>query len=84
MISYEIINGYNNNKQGIKCMIFNHYYFKEKFNYQSYVCNKCHDFSMTVMNLRDFFISNIKGNEYRVYNTNIDKNEAMIRLKNQI
>ena len=34
--------------------IKNHYYFKDNFNYQPYVCNKCHDISMTVMNLRDF------------------------------
>ena len=54
MISYEKITGYNNNKEGIKCMICNHYYFKESFNYQPNVCKKCHDLSMTVMNLSDF------------------------------
>ena len=48
-------------KEGVKCMICNHYYFKDNFNYQPYVCNKCHDFSMTVMDLSDFFILNIKG-----------------------
>ena len=58
-------------------MICNHYYFKENFNYQPYVCNKCHDFSLTVMDLSDFFILNIKGNDYRMYITNIDKKEAM-------
>ena len=52
MISYEIISGYNNKKESIKC---NHYYFKDNFYYQSYVCNKCHDFSLTVMDLSDFF-----------------------------
>ena len=30
MISYEIISGYNNKKDGIKCMICNHYHFNEK------------------------------------------------------
>ena len=54
IISYEIT-GYNNKKEGVKCMICNHYYFKDNFNYHPYVCNKCHDFSMTVMNLSDFF-----------------------------
>ena len=44
MISYEKITGYNNKKQGVKCMICNHFYFKDNFNYQPYVCNKCHDF----------------------------------------
>ena len=42
-------------KEVVKCMICNHYYFKNKFNYQPYVCNDCHDFSMTVMDLSDLF-----------------------------
>ena len=78
MMSYEKIIGYNNKKVGIKCMVCNHYYFKDNFNYQPYVCNECHDFSMTVMDLNAFFISNIKNNDYRVYISNIDKKEAMI------
>ena len=71
MISYEKISGYNNNKEGVKCMVCNHYYFKDKFNYQPYVCNDYHNFSMTVMDLSDFFIINIKGNDYRVCISNI-------------
>ena len=67
MISYEKFTGYNKNKEGIKCMICNHYYFKDKFNYQPYVCNDFHDLSMTVMDLSDFFILTIKNNDYRVY-----------------
>ena len=42
-------------------MICRYYYFKSVgFKYQPYVCNGCHDFSMGVMNLSDFFIWNIK------------------------
>ena len=81
MISYEIISGYDNIKEGIKCMICSHYYFKDSFNYQPYVCDKCHDFSLTVIDLSDFFILNIKGNDYRVYITNIDKKQAIIIFK---
>ena len=81
MISYEKIDRYNNKKESIKCMICNHYYFKDNSDYQPYVCNKCHDFSMTVMDLRDFFILNIKNNDYRVYISNINKKEAMIIFK---
>ena len=36
---------------------------------------------MTVMDLSDFLIVNIKGNDYRIYINNIDKKEAVI-LKN--
>ena len=62
-------------------MVCNHCYFKDNFDYQPYVCNKCHDFSMTVMDLSDFFVLNIKGIEYRVYISGIDKKEAIIILK---
>ena len=82
IISYEKIIGYNDNKKGVKCMVCNFYYFKDKFDYQPYVCNDCHDFSMTVMDLNNFFIVNIKSNSYRIYTNNIDKKEALIILKN--
>ena len=36
---------------------------------------------MTVMNLSDFLILNIKNNNYRVYISNIDKKGAIIILK---
>ena len=26
--------GYNTNKAGVKCMVCNYYYFKDKFDYQ--------------------------------------------------
>ena len=81
MISYENITGYNNKNEGVKCMICNHYYFKDNFNYQPYVCSKCHVFSMTIMDLSDFFILNIKNNDYRVHISNIDKKEAVIIFK---
>ena len=81
MISYEKITGYNKNTEGVKCMICNHYCFKDNFDYQPYVCNKCHDFSMTVMDLSHFYVLNIKNNDYKVYISGLDKKEAMIILK---
>ena len=45
MISYENCDGCNKNKEGVNCMVYNHCYFKDSFNYQPYVCNKCHDFN---------------------------------------
>ena len=59
-------------------MICNHCYFKDIFNCEPYVRNECHDFSMTVMDLSDFFILNIKNTDYRVYIRNTDKKEAII------
>ena len=51
---------FNKKEDLVKCMICGYWYFKDIcFKYQTYVCNNCHDFSMTVMNLSDFFIVNI-------------------------
>ena len=72
MMSYEKIVGYNENKEGAKCMVSNYYYFKDKFEYQPYVCNDCHDFSMTVMDLSNFFVLAIKSADYRAYISNTD------------
>ena len=84
MISYEKIIGYNASKEGVKCMVCGYYYFKDKFDYQPDVCNDCHDFSVTVMNLSDFFVLNIKSIDYRVYTSGIDKKEAVNILKNSV
>ena len=79
MISYENIDcseGIDNNKskESIKCMICSYYFFKSVgFKYQPYVCKGCHDFSMGVISLSDFFIWNIKGNNYRVYASGVSK-----------
>ena len=63
-------------------MVCNNYYFKHEFDYQPYVYNDCHDFSITVMNLSDFFILDIKSVDYRVYISGIDKKEAVNILEN--
>ena len=52
------------------------------FKYQPYVCNRCHDFSMTVKDLSDFFVVTIKNVDYRVYITGVDKNAAAFILTN--
>ena len=65
-------------------MILNYSYSAEYFKYQPYVCKGCHDFSMTVINLSDFFILNIKGVDYRVYISGIDKKEAVNILNNSV
>ena len=65
------------NLHSIKCMICHYCCFKDGFKYQPYVCNPCHDFSMTVQNLSDFIVVTIKNVNYRVYVTNVDKKEAV-------
>ena len=90
MFSYERIGcsefiDFNKSKENIKCMICGYYYFKDiGFKYKPYVCNECHDISMTVMNLSDFFILNIKGVDYRVNISGIVKKEAVNILNNSV
>ena len=83
MISYERIDksediDFNKGKNSeslhsVKCMICNYYYFKDiGFKYQPYVCNGCHDFSMTVQNLSDFFVVTIKNVYCKLYITGVD------------
>ena len=85
MISCERIDkseGINFEKEGSECMICHYWYFADGLKYQLNVCNECHDFSMTVQNLNDFFILNIKGADYRVYIVNIDNKYAINILNN--
>ena len=77
MIFYEKIIRYNTGREGVKFMFCQHYYFKDKFDYQPYVCNECHNFPMTVMNLSNFFVVTIKNADYRVYINSINKKEAV-------
>ena len=81
MISYKRIDcgefiDLSGSEESVKCMICHYSYFRDGFKYQPCVCNGCHDFSMTVMNLSDFFILNFKGVDYRVYIVGVDKKDA--------
>ena len=87
MISYERIDkrefiDFNKGEKSIKCMICHYCYFKYGFKYQPYICNPCHDFSMTVQKLSDFFVVTIKNVDYRVYILGFDKKTAAFILKN--
>ena len=64
-------------------MIYHYWYFKDiGFKYQPYVCNACHDFSMVVQNLHDFFIVTVKNADYRCYIVGVNKNDAVNLLNN--
>ena len=88
MISYERIDksegiDFNKGENSVKCIICNYYYFKYSgFKYQPYVCNVCHDFSMTLENLSDFFVVTIENVDYIIYITAFDKKVAVFILKN--
>ena len=89
MISYERIDkshsiDFNKNKEPKEGMICHYFYDKDGFKYQPCVCDGCHDFSMTVKNLNDFFIITIKNIDYKVYTVRVDKKTAIYLLNNSI
>ena len=65
-------------------MICHYWYFADGFKYQPYACNGCHDFSMTVQNLGDFFIVTIKNIDHRSYIVGIDKKDAISLLNKSV
>ena len=66
-------------------MICHYWHCKDiGYDYQPYICNKCHDLSMVVYDLKDFMILNIKGVDYRCYVFNMNKNDAINLLNNSV
>ena len=84
MISYERINcskeiHFDKSKDSVK--VCHYWYFKDGFRYQPYVCNECHNFSMTVQNVSELFVVTIKNVDCKVYITGADKKAAVFILK---
>ena len=65
-------------------MICHYWCFSDGLTYQPYVCNGCHDFSMCVQNLSDFFTLTVKNIDYRVYIVGVDKKAAVYILYNSV
>ena len=52
------------------------------FEFQTNVCNRCHDLLMMFINLSDIAILNIKGSDYPCIISLISKNETIKLSKN--
>ena len=64
-------------------MICHYWCFKDiGYEFQPYVCNKCHDVSVMVYDLDNFLILNTKGVDYRCFMCNMSKNTAIKLLNN--
>ena len=73
---------FNKGENSVKCVICNYYYFKDiAFKHQPSVCNGCHDFSMIVQDLSDFFVVTIKNVDYRIYVRSVDKKSCCFYFK---
>ena len=90
MIQYDRIyiskkNDFNKTRKSLECMICPYWSFKDiEFKHQPCVCNGCHDFSMIVQNLSDFFILKIGNNDYRCCLVGINKKDVISLLNNSV
>ena len=79
MIQYERIDvseviDLNKSNKSKECMICQYSNFKDIcYEYEQYVCNECHDLSIMVYDLDDFFILNIRGVDYGCFGFNRSK-----------
>ena len=61
---------------------YNHWYsLNKEFNFETYVCNRCHDFIMS-MKLSNITILKIKNADYFCIITGISKGKTIKLLKN--
>ena len=64
-------------------MVFHYWYFKDVgFKFEPHNCNKCHDLLMTVYELKNIVILNVKGVNFRCILWGISRDEAANRLNN--
>ena len=88
MLQYDRINiseeiDINKTNASKECDICHYWYFLDKnFNYESYLCNGCHDLMQKAMNFNDVAIVSIKGNDYRIHFWYISKDNAINIMKN--
>ena len=51
-----------------ECSICYFWYFVDKdFNYDTYLCNGCHDLMQKAMSFKNAAIFSVKGNDYRIH-----------------
>ena len=68
-----------------KCILFHYWYFKDVgFRFEPHVCNKCHDVLMTVYELKNTTLINVKGVNFRCILWGISRDEAIDRLHNSV
>ena len=58
------------------------YFLDKNFNYESYLCDGCHDLMQKAMNFNDVAIVSIKGNYYRINFWYMSKDEAISIMNN--
>ena len=68
----------NKTSETVECNICHYwYFFKERFKFQPYVCNRCHDLIMSSVKLSDIGILKIRNSDYRCIITGISKSKSI-------
>ena len=71
------------NEMSRQCSLCKFYYFLNKnFNYQTYLCDGCHDISITATSMQNLAIIYHGGNAYRINFVFMSKNDAINLIKN--
>ena len=56
----------NKSHKSKECVICHYWYSKNiGYNFEPYVCNKCHDISMMAYELENIVLLNVKGVDYK-------------------
>ena len=70
------------NETSKKCSLCKFYYFLNKnFNYQTYLCDGCHDISIKATSMQHLAIIYYEGNAYRGNFVFMSKNDAFNLIK---
>ena len=71
------------NETSKQCSLCKFYYFLNKnFNYQTYLCNGCHDISIKATSMQNLAIIYHERNAYCVNSVFMSKNDAFNLIKN--
>ena len=74
------VNKTSNSREFSLCKFY--YFLNKNFNYQMYLCDRCHDMSMKANNMQNLAIIYHKGNAYCVNFVFMNKNDGFNLIKN--
>ena len=73
----------NKTSNSRECSSCNFYYFlKKNFNYQTYLCDGCHNISIKAISMQNIAIVYHGGNAYRVNHMFMSRNDAFNLINN--
>ena len=74
------LNKTNASKKGDICHYW--YFLDQNFNYETYLCNGCHDLMQKAIHFNDVATVSIKGDDYRIHFWYLSKDDAISIMNN--